>query len=282
MKVYILVDIEGMAGVVAAEQGNSAAGAAYEVGRRLMTAETNAAIEGAFAAGATEIVVNDGHGGMRNLVATRIRLRREHVGLTVQIGGGGEQIGRGDDPMQGQETAVALTIEADSGDVWLRAEPLARSDRISGLPAAPVGIRESGEVAPIAAGTAIFDRQDHEALPREPLLAWVPSVAIGVGPAAVYLDKPGITTRHLLVKIRRQIQVGVAEEAVEHTKRDPRGYAQISSNLPITVGESAQATARAREREEVGRRCRRSVDEGERAAIRREGEVGHRPDHVRH
>ncbi len=75
MNVYISVDIEGMAGVVAAEQGNSAAGAAYEVGRRLMTAETNAAIEGAFAAGATEIVVNDGHGGMRNLVATELDRR---------------------------------------------------------------------------------------------------------------------------------------------------------------------------------------------------------------
>jgi D-amino peptidase len=69
------VDIEGMAGVVAAEQGNSSAGAAYEVGRRLMTAETNAAIEGAFDAGATEVVVNDGHGGMRNLVATELDRR---------------------------------------------------------------------------------------------------------------------------------------------------------------------------------------------------------------
>ena len=75
MNVYISVDIEGMAGVVAAEQGNSVAGAAYEVGRRLMTAETNAAIAGAFAAGATEIVVNDGHGGMRNLVATELDRR---------------------------------------------------------------------------------------------------------------------------------------------------------------------------------------------------------------
>jgi len=75
VKVYISVDIEGMAGVVAPEQGNAAAGAAYEIGRRLMTEETNAAIEGAFAAGATEIVVNDGHGGMRNLVASELDRR---------------------------------------------------------------------------------------------------------------------------------------------------------------------------------------------------------------
>ena len=40
-----------------------------------MTAETNAAIEGAFNAGATEVVVNDGPGGMRNLVATDLDRR---------------------------------------------------------------------------------------------------------------------------------------------------------------------------------------------------------------
>lgn len=72
MKVYISVDIEGVAGIVDREQGNPAGGPAYEVGRRLMTAETNAAITGAFDGGATEVVVNDSHGGMRNLIATEL------------------------------------------------------------------------------------------------------------------------------------------------------------------------------------------------------------------
>ncbi|HVB08890.1 MAG TPA: M55 family metallopeptidase [Bacillota bacterium] len=72
MRVYISVDIEGVAGIVDREQGNSAGGVVYEHGRRLMTAETNAAIDGAFAAGATEVVVNDSHGGMRNLVPTEL------------------------------------------------------------------------------------------------------------------------------------------------------------------------------------------------------------------
>ncbi len=75
MKVYISVDIEGMAGVVDREQGNAASGTPYEIGRQLMTAETNAAIAGALAAGATEIVVNDGHGGMRNLDALELDRR---------------------------------------------------------------------------------------------------------------------------------------------------------------------------------------------------------------
>jgi len=72
MKIYISVDIEGCAGIVAREQGNIASGAEYEMGRRLMTAEANAAIEGALEAGATEIVVNDSHALMRNIVPAEL------------------------------------------------------------------------------------------------------------------------------------------------------------------------------------------------------------------
>jgi D-amino peptidase len=69
VKVYMSIDIEGMAGIVDAIQGNiETGGAEYEMARRLMTEEANAAIEGALAAGATEIVVNDSHAQMRNLV----------------------------------------------------------------------------------------------------------------------------------------------------------------------------------------------------------------------
>jgi D-amino peptidase len=75
VKVYISVDIEGMAGIFDREQGNVAGGTAYETGRRLMTAEANAAIEGAFNAGATEVVVNDSHGRMGNLVASELDQR---------------------------------------------------------------------------------------------------------------------------------------------------------------------------------------------------------------
>lgn len=70
MKVYISVDIEGVAGIVERSQGMVDGGAEYALGRQLMTAEANAAIEGALEAGATEIVVNDSHGPMRNLNPT--------------------------------------------------------------------------------------------------------------------------------------------------------------------------------------------------------------------
>lgn len=68
MKIYMSADIEGVAGVVAPVHTTPGSGE-YERARRLMTAEVNAAIEGALDAGATEILVNDSHGPMINLIA---------------------------------------------------------------------------------------------------------------------------------------------------------------------------------------------------------------------
>jgi hypothetical protein len=67
MRIYISSDIEGVAGVVDGEQGRPGNGE-HERARRLMTQEVNAAIAGAFEGGATEILVNDSHGPMRNLL----------------------------------------------------------------------------------------------------------------------------------------------------------------------------------------------------------------------
>ena len=67
MKVYISADIEGVAGVVTAEQGRPGHGD-YDRARRLMTEEVNAVIEGALAGGASDILVNDAHGSMTNLL----------------------------------------------------------------------------------------------------------------------------------------------------------------------------------------------------------------------
>jgi D-amino peptidase len=66
MKVWISCDMEGVAGVSDWSQCLPT-GAGYALGCELMLAEVNAAIDGAVAAGADEIVVNDSHGGMINL-----------------------------------------------------------------------------------------------------------------------------------------------------------------------------------------------------------------------
>ncbi len=78
MKIFISVDIEGVAGVVALQEGQPG-NAEYERARRLMTAEANAAIAGAFDGGATEVVVNDSHGPMVNLLPEELDARAELI-----------------------------------------------------------------------------------------------------------------------------------------------------------------------------------------------------------
>ena len=61
MRVFIISDMEGVSGIVRWKQVNGGEDL-YQEGRRLYTEEINAAVRGARAAGATEIVVMDCHG----------------------------------------------------------------------------------------------------------------------------------------------------------------------------------------------------------------------------
>jgi D-amino peptidase len=75
MRVYISVDMEGVAGVAHEDQTDPIdprhAGD-YNRFRRLMTNEANAAIAGAIEAGAKAVLVNDSHWLMRNLLAEEL------------------------------------------------------------------------------------------------------------------------------------------------------------------------------------------------------------------
>ncbi|HOW84917.1 MAG TPA: M55 family metallopeptidase [Candidatus Aminicenantes bacterium] len=68
LKIFISVDMEGIWGVVNSEQ-TSAGNPEYANARKWMAQDVNAAVQAAFLAGATEVVVNDSHGSMRNIVA---------------------------------------------------------------------------------------------------------------------------------------------------------------------------------------------------------------------
>jgi D-amino peptidase len=71
MKIFISTDFEGVAGIVDWDQimvGSND----YELGRRLLLGEVNAAIDGAMQAGADTFVVNDSHSSMRNLEPDRL------------------------------------------------------------------------------------------------------------------------------------------------------------------------------------------------------------------
>ena len=62
MKIYIVTDLEGVAGVINFDDYCTPEGRYYEVARELLTMEVNAAIEGLIEAGGDEFLVADGHG----------------------------------------------------------------------------------------------------------------------------------------------------------------------------------------------------------------------------
>lgn len=67
MRVYISIDMEGVAGIATLDQVIRG-GHGYPRAQHLMTGEANAAIAGAFDGGATEVLINDSHGTMDNLI----------------------------------------------------------------------------------------------------------------------------------------------------------------------------------------------------------------------
>jgi D-amino peptidase len=78
MRVFISVDMEGVAGVATLDQVVRG-GTGYPRAQELMTEEANAAIRGAFAGGASTVVVNDSHGTMDNLIHERLDPRARLV-----------------------------------------------------------------------------------------------------------------------------------------------------------------------------------------------------------
>ncbi len=67
LKIYISADMEGVAGVVTSEQLGPS-GFEYSRFREFMTGEVLAAVNAAFEAGATEVLVSDSHGNGQNLL----------------------------------------------------------------------------------------------------------------------------------------------------------------------------------------------------------------------
>lgn len=66
MRIWISYDMEGVAGVVDWDQCRPGA-PGYALGCALLQDEVNAAVDGAVAGGATEVILNDSHGRMANL-----------------------------------------------------------------------------------------------------------------------------------------------------------------------------------------------------------------------
>lgn len=62
MKIFMVTDMEGVAGVVSFVDQSYPDGRYYDAGKRLATGEVNAAVDGLLQAGVDEVLVWDGHG----------------------------------------------------------------------------------------------------------------------------------------------------------------------------------------------------------------------------
>jgi D-amino peptidase len=66
-RIFMVTDMEGVTGVNSWDEQTAPGQRRFEETRRLLAAEVNAAVEGAFAGGASEVVIWDGHDGSRSL-----------------------------------------------------------------------------------------------------------------------------------------------------------------------------------------------------------------------
>ncbi len=78
VRIFISVDMEGIGGIGTGKMTNGA-GKDYSTGRELMTAEVNTVVEAIFEHGPAEILVNDSHGDMQNLLHTRLDPRVTYI-----------------------------------------------------------------------------------------------------------------------------------------------------------------------------------------------------------
>lgn len=67
MKIYISTDMEGIAGVTDYKE-ITPSHPRYQASRRWLTENVNAAVEGAIQAGAKDVLISDGHGGVTNII----------------------------------------------------------------------------------------------------------------------------------------------------------------------------------------------------------------------
>jgi D-amino peptidase len=158
MKIYISADMEGVTGVTHSQDvipGRSQ----YERFRGLLTADVNAAIEGAAQGGATEFLVNEAHDGMRNILLEDLDPRAEVIvgqrkPLSMMQGfeGAGLVFFVGYHARAGTEGVLSHTFDSPTvvTGVWLNGEPCSEARMnatLAGLRGIPVGLVTGDDLA---------------------------------------------------------------------------------------------------------------------------------------
>ena len=146
MRVFISVDMEGVAGIATFDQ-IIRGGTGYPRAQELMTAEANAAIRGAFAGGATEVVLNDSHGTMDNLLHDRLDPRARVLfgaprpSCMVQGISAGDALAVfvGYHAAAGAPGVLAHTFSSNFTQLRVNGQPMSEAE-VNGLYAASLGV----------------------------------------------------------------------------------------------------------------------------------------------
>jgi D-amino peptidase len=143
MRVFISTDIEGITGIVSWSQCEGPKGEFYDFAfaRRMYSHDVNAAIRGARAAGATEVVVKDSHGGCKNLLIEDLE---PGVELISGISGNPDGMMQGIDDTF--DAAILVGYHAMAGKIGVMSHAL-----VGGLYKFWINDAEAGEIAVSAA-----------------------------------------------------------------------------------------------------------------------------------
>ncbi|MEU6374499.1 M55 family metallopeptidase [Streptomyces sp. NPDC046909] len=148
MRIYISVDMEGVTGLVDADDVQPG-GRDYERGRLMMAEDVNAAVRGAIAAGATDILVNDAHGPMRNLrpenlhpAARLVRGKPKQMGMLEGLTPGYDaMVGVGYHSRAGELGVLSHSFMGhEIEDMWLDGRPVGEIG-MAHATAAALGVR---------------------------------------------------------------------------------------------------------------------------------------------
>ena len=206
LKVFISVDMEGISGIVTSEECDRSAADDYQYFRRIMSLEANAAVEGALAAGASEVWVRDAHGSARNilpdLLDKRSKLIRDWSGAPQAMMDGIDKT---------FDAVVFVGYHAKSGTPDATIEHTMSSSRITDIKINGISLPEAGINALIAGYydiPVVFAAGDKALCDQaKKLFGEVETVAVkeGVGGAAICLQ-PEVSREKIKAGVTNALQ----------------------------------------------------------------------------
>lgn len=238
MRILISADMEGTCGVsswvhVQAPEVTSSSQPAstveYERFRKQMTAEVNAAIEGALAGGASGVLVNDSHDGQRNIVIENLHRDAQY------ISGADKPFGMMQGIDQDIDAVFYTGYHAKSGTVGA---PLAHTwngwvqdVRINGVSTGEFGI--NGAIAGEFDAPVIMVAGDNQAVQQTQSF-----LGEGISGAVVKWGISSSSARHLHPDVALDLIRKAAEESVRESKAKPF---VIEPNTEIVIEANHQA-----------------------------------------